>query len=169
MWQPTARKLLVLASVLIILAGASCTSTPTPVDTPLVAPSPTPGDTPGPPASPPPTDSPTGPACLGAIRAADAKDHVGEVQTVQGVVVDTSYRLDIDGQPTFLNFCDPYPNHCFTALLWGKHRQEFVTFLGGEPEVLLAQREVCLSGRIERYKGKPQIILTQCSQLELTP
>lgn len=105
--------------------------------------------------------------CPGAIPPEEASRHIGEVRTVQGTVVDASYRPDIGGEPTFLNFCRPYPDHCFTALIWGGHRQEFIDCLGGQPEDVLLNQQVCVTGLIEEHKGKPEIILTACDQLEV--
>ena len=48
------------------------------------------------------------------ITATEAKDHVGEVRTVCGLVVSTHYATGSKGQPTFLNLDEPYPKEVFT-------------------------------------------------------
>jgi len=103
--------------------------------------------------------------CVGAIPPGDAIAYVGEMKTIQGAVVDTYYCQSCNRQPTFLNFCRAYPDHCFTALIWGDERQQFIDCLGGPPEVVLLNREVCVEGLIEIYEGIPEIILTRCGQL----
>lgn len=101
-----------------------------------------------------------------AISCGDAKANVGEIKTVQGVIVDTYYCDTCNGRPTFLNLCYPYEDaRHFTALIWGEDRQEFIDCLGGPPEQVLLNREVCVEGLIELYEGIPEIILTGCGQL----
>ncbi len=62
-------------------------------------------------------------------------------------------------QPTFLNLDKPYPDHIFTAVIWGEDRTKF-----GQPETLKGKK-VCVTGLIEEYKGKPEMILREKSQL----
>jgi len=112
----------------------------------------------------PPPPPPEG--CPEAIPPEEAIAHIGEFKTVQGIAY-ASYRPDVGGQPTYLNFCAPWPNHCFTALIWGDERPLFESCLGGPPEILLGNREICVSGLVELYRDKPQIILTQCDQVTI--
>ena len=114
--------------------------------------------------SPPPPDS-----CADGVPAHEAASFTGEVATVSGLIAGTSFRDDIAGQPTFLNFCRPYPNHCFTVVLWGENRQPIVDCLYGAPEDVLLRRDVCVTGLIEEYNGLPEIVLTSCDQLEVLP
>jgi len=105
-----------------------------------------------------------------AISAEEAKAYVGEIKVVQGKVVDTYYCQTCTGQPTFLNLCYPYGDERrFTALVWGEDRQKFIDCLGGPPEQVLLNREVCVEGLIEIYEGIAEIILTECGQLTLIP
>ena len=118
-----------------------------------------------------PSDTPLRPPapCADTVAASDAGSCTGEVATVCGTVADTSYREDIGGRPTYLNFCRPYPDHCFTALLWEDHRQELVDCLGAPPEDILLEKETCVTGLVEEYRGLPEIVLTSCDQLEVLP
>jgi hypothetical protein len=63
-------------------------------------------------------------------------------------------------KPTFLNLDEPYPRQVFTILIWDTDRQKF-----GTPETSLMGKRVCATGRIEGYKGKPEIVATQPSQI----
>ena len=67
------------------------------------------------------------------------------------------------GQPTYLNFDRPYPNHIFTALIWGSDRDKF----GNAPETFYQGKAVCVSGVIKSYRGKPEIILKSPGQITL--
>ena len=57
------------------------------------------------------------------ITAGEAKDHVGETETVCGKVVSTHYATGSKAQPTFLNLNEPYPKETFTILIWQRSRQ----------------------------------------------
>jgi hypothetical protein len=95
-----------------------------------------------------------------ALTAPQAKEHIGENATVCGVVASTRYAVRSNRQPTFLNFDQPYPHHIFTVVIWGSDRPKF-----GTPEVTLLGRQACVSGTIELYKSKPEIIVREPGQL----
>jgi hypothetical protein len=94
------------------------------------------------------------------ITAPQAKDHVGEVQTVCGKAVSTRYALGSKGQPTFLNLDQPYPKEIFTILIWGEDRSKF-----GAPETEYRGKNVCVTGKITSYRGTPEIVATESSQI----
>lgn len=95
------------------------------------------------------------------VPAAKAKDHVGENGTVCGKVADTRY-LDSGRRPTFLNFDQKYPNHTFTAVIFGEDRGKF-----GVPEKDYLDKDICVTGKIEDYNGKPQIIVSEPRQIKV--
>ena len=100
------------------------------------------------------------PALFGAdIPAAAAKDHIGETGTVCGKVAGTRY-LD-QSKITFLNFDKPYPDTPFTAIIRDEHRAKF-----GKPEETYLNKDLCVSGKIEEYNKKPEIVLTDPSQVK---
>jgi hypothetical protein len=94
------------------------------------------------------------------ITARQAKDHVGEVQTVCGKVASTHYAPRSKGQPTFLNLDEPYPNQIFTILIWGSDRPKF-----GTPESKYQDSRVCVTGKITSYRGTPEIVATEPDQI----
>jgi hypothetical protein len=94
------------------------------------------------------------------ITAAQAKDYVGKQATVCGVVASANFAARSKRQPTFLNLDKPYPDHVFTAVIWIEDRPKF-----GAPETDLKGRRICVSGLVESYQSKPQIILRERSQL----
>lgn len=94
------------------------------------------------------------------LTAHDAKDHVGEVQTVCGKAVSTRYAPQSKGQPTFLNLDEPYPKEIFTILIWGDDRPKF-----GTPESEYRDKDVCVTGKITSYRGIPEIVATEPSQI----
>jgi len=89
-----------------------------------------------------------------------AAGHLGETATVCGVVVSAEYEANEQNQPTLLNLGKPYPNAIFTAVIYGDNRQKF-----GTPETSLRGKRICVSGPISDYQGRPEIVLTDPSQL----
>ena len=107
-------------------------------------------------------------SCAGLVGAADkipasaAKDHMNQTGTVCGKVVGTRYLDQSASKITFLNFDKPYPESPFTAIIQGDDRAKF-----GEPEKIYLNKELCVSGKIEEYNKKPQIVLTEASQVKV--
>jgi len=94
------------------------------------------------------------------ITAAEAKDHVGETRTVCGKVASTHFASNSKGQTTSLNLDEPYPKEIFTIFIWGSDRAKF-----GTPETKYKGARVCVTGKITSYRGKPEIIATEASQI----
>jgi DNA/RNA endonuclease YhcR with UshA esterase domain len=110
---------------------------------------------------PQPTATTAGPTC---VSSSVASSSVGRRVTVCGTVADASYRPDVNGRPTFLNFDRPYPNHTFTALVWGENRGKFP--VAPEQQFGVGKR-VCVTGLVELYSGKPQIVVSDPGQIRL--
>jgi hypothetical protein len=104
--------------------------------------------------------SSTLPAAAPELTPQQAGSHVGETATVCGIVASTNYSTRTKGQPTFLNLDQPYPKQVFTIVIWGSDRPKF-----GTPEVQLMGKRLCATGKIEAYKGKPEIVATDPHQL----
>ena len=97
------------------------------------------------------------------ITAGEASAYVGQTATVCGYVASTKYAYRSKGQPTFLNLDEPYPRQIFTALIWGNDRPAF-----GAPETTYSGKNVCVTGRIKNYRGKPEIIVSDPKQITST-
>ena len=97
-----------------------------------------------------------------SISAADAKNHVGERATVCGEVASTHYAARSRGNPTFINLDKPYPNQIFAVLIWGTNRPKF-----GDPEEAYRGKHICVTGKISDYKGAPEIIAYELSQIKV--
>lgn len=104
----------------------------------------------------------TQPPCPGT-PSEQAATMVGQTVTICGVVVDASYRADVRGTPTYLNFDRAFPNHSFTAVIWGEDRSKFST----APEVAYGPgKRVCVAGLVELYRGKPEITVESVAEIE---
>ena len=77
-------------------------------------------------------------------------------------MVSANYAIRTKGQPTFLNLDYPYPQQVFTILIWGSDRSKF-----GAPEKQHLGKRVCVTGMIQSYKGKAEIVATDTSQLRV--
>jgi micrococcal nuclease len=97
---------------------------------------------------------------ISALDTATLLARAGEIGIVEGVVVRSYYAQSSTGQPTFLNFHDPYEGY-FTAVIWGEDRDKFPP----EPETYYQGKTVRITGLIETYKGAPEIILTDPAQI----
>jgi len=97
------------------------------------------------------------------IKAGEAGAHVGKHRTVCGQVASATFAVQSRRQPTFLNLDRPYPNQIFTVVIWGQDRPKFRT----APEKLYSGKQICVSGVIDTYKGVPQIVVNEPSQISL--
>ena len=95
------------------------------------------------------------------IPSAQAKDHIGESATVCGNVASTRY-LQTGSRITFLNFDKPGPDHPFTAVIYDENRSKF-----GLPEKDYRDKDVCVTGKIQEYNHKPEIVLTDPKQITI--
>src|SRR5215472_15655436 len=100
------------------------------------------------------------PAGAANLRPEDAARHIGETATVCGVVASAMFEATVQDQPTLLDLGEPAPHAVFTAVIYGDARSKF-----GTPETSLRGKHVCVTGQISDYHGKPEIVLTDPSQL----
>lgn len=98
------------------------------------------------------------PAAAQTIRPADARAHIGQTVTVEGVVSEVYFAAR--SHTTFIGMGGAYPNNVFTAVIF---RQDASTF----PDVeALNGRTVDVTGTVRLYKGIPEIILKSADQLK---
>jgi len=98
----------------------------------------------------------------GKITPKQAKDHVGEVQTVCGKVVSTRHAATSKGEPTFLNLDEPYPKQVFTIIIWGSNRAKFT-----DPEKKYRDSQICVTGKITSYRGTPEITASDPTEIQI--
>lgn len=97
------------------------------------------------------------------VRAVDAAQHAGEEAVVCGAVAGAKYAGKTRGQPTFLDFEKPYPGEAFRVVIWSSDRERFKE----PPERAYAAKSVCVSGKIQLYRGVPEIVVHDPAQLSL--
>jgi DNA/RNA endonuclease YhcR with UshA esterase domain len=93
------------------------------------------------------------------IAAADAPKHVGETVTVEGTVsaVHTEPRSGI----TFIDMDGRFPDQAFTGVIFKDDASKFRNVES------LTGKVVDITGRVHDYKGKPETILNDPTQLKI--
>ena len=89
------------------------------------------------------------------INLMEVSNHVGDSVKVCGVVASARHVTTVDNTPTFLNLGNAYPNQLLTVVIWDDVRKQFTY----KPEEYLLNKQVCVLGRVELYKGKAQIVI----------
>ena len=82
--------------------------------------------------------------------------YVGQTVTVEGTVANVHVTRS---GTTFLNFGSPYPNQTFTAVIFRSAASRFLN-----PQQWEGKR-VRVTGTVQTFRGKPEIILEEPSQL----
>jgi hypothetical protein len=93
------------------------------------------------------------------IAPADAAQHVGKEVVVEGVVVQVS--VSTPSEPIYLNFGARYPKHVFAAVVFAEKRALFAD--AGKWE----GKKVRVTGTVQLYRGKPEIVLNDPAQVVL--
>jgi hypothetical protein len=96
------------------------------------------------------------------IKIEEVKDHVGDSVKVTGMVSGIRYLEGAKNSPTFVNVGGVYPNQLLTIVVWGNVRKDFKIDLSDKK---YTQCKAQIAGKIELYKDKPQIVITDPSQL----
>lgn len=99
------------------------------------------------------------------IKTSEAIGFVGQNKTVCGNVVQVNYLQTKNGQPTYINFEQSYPNQPFQAVVWGSDRDSVISGVGSSLESFEGKK-LCVKGKIAEYKGSAQIVIKELSQLK---
>lgn len=94
------------------------------------------------------------------IPVCDAKNYIGREVIIEGVVADV---YQSQSQTVFLNFGKPYPDNCFAAVIFKSKLANFPESL----ESAYAGKTLRISGIIQDYQGKAEIILDSSEQAEI--
>jgi DNA/RNA endonuclease YhcR with UshA esterase domain len=96
------------------------------------------------------------------IKLEEVKNHVGDSVKLKAKIYGGKYIESVKGSPTFLNVGDNYPNAPLTLVIWGNVRSLFKI----APEEMYNKGYVqWIVGKIELYKGKPEIVITNPNQV----
>lgn len=106
----------------------------------------------------------SGGADIQRIPASEAASYVGEIVEVCGKVASAAHIGAVKGSPTFLNLERPYPDQPFNVVIWETARALF----DKPPERAFDGKSICVTGRVELFRGKPQIVVDDPDQIVLT-
>lgn len=97
------------------------------------------------------------------IKLEEVGQHIGDSVQVCGKIYGGRLLPGATGRPTLLNMGALYPNQLLTVVVWGKDRMSF----DYAPDRELIGKEVCLTGKIELHKDKPQLVLYRQEQVTI--
>ena len=101
--------------------------------------------------------------CQQKIELKDISKHIGDSIVVCGKIYGGKFLETTSNQPTFLNMGAPYPNEPLTLVIWGSTRK-IMTYV---PEKKLQNKNVCITGKVEVFKAKPQIVIREEKQISI--
>jgi DNA/RNA endonuclease YhcR with UshA esterase domain len=93
------------------------------------------------------------------ISASAAASHAGQAVTVEGQV--SEVHTARSGKETFIDIGGAYPNQAFTAVIF-QPSMAAVGDVGG-----LAGKTVDVSGTVQTFQGKPEVIVTSRAQIRV--
>ena len=96
------------------------------------------------------------------ISAKEAKSHIGENATVCGKVAGSRYLGRSQEDPIFINIDKPYSEQVFKVVIWGRDLAKFKN-----PEQDYLGKRICVMGEITQFRGVPQIVATDPSQIRI--
>ena len=97
------------------------------------------------------------------IKIDEASKHIGEMVKICTKIYGAKYN-ETSKAPTLLNAGANYPDNPLTLVIWSDKRANFKN----PPDVFYKGKEVCVTGKLELYRGKPEMIITKEEQIELT-
>ncbi len=95
------------------------------------------------------------------IKIEDAAKHEGDSVTICTKIFGAKYFEGSNRSPTLLNAGAKYPDAPLTIVIFGESRAAFKN----KPEEYYPDKNICVSGKIVIYKGKPEIIVTEEKQM----
>ena len=94
----------------------------------------------------------------------EAAKHVGDKVKVCGKIFGGRFFETSNNAPTLLNMGAAFPASPITIVIY----KELRTKMGYSPETQLKDKNVCVTGTVTLHKEKPQIVITDASQLEIS-
>ncbi len=96
------------------------------------------------------------------IKLEETTKYVGEIVKVCTKIYGGKY-IESSKAPTLLNAGADFPDNPLTLVIWSDKRANFKN----PPEVFYKGKDVCVTGKVQLYKGKPEIVVTAEEQIQL--
>lgn len=97
------------------------------------------------------------------ISAKDAAKHIGEEVTICDKIF--SGKFLSNASLTLLDVGGSHPSEILSLVIKGDDRKKFST----APEDKFKGKQVCITGKLVDYKGKPEIMITDTTQIKIDP
>jgi len=97
------------------------------------------------------------------INAKEAAKHIGEEVTICDKIF--SGKFLSNSNLTLLDVGGSHPNEVLSLVIKGDDRKKFST----APEDKFKGKQVCITGKLIDYKGKPEIMITDTAQIRIGP
>ena len=105
-------------------------------------------------------------AVITTAASAQTKVSVDSVATHIGekvVVCSEVFGVKTTDKITFINVGAPYPKSPLTVIVFAKNLANF----NESPAALYYNKKICVTGKLENYHGKPQIVVTKPDEITL--
>ena len=96
------------------------------------------------------------------IKIEEAKNHEGDSVKICSKIYDTKYFESAKDPITLLDVGGKYPDNLLTIAIPGDARKLFKK----PPEEYYRDAQVCVTGRIQIFKGKPEIVVRTPDQIQ---
>lgn len=97
------------------------------------------------------------------IKLDEVAKHVGDSVHVCGKVFSARYFENAKNNPTLLNIGAAYPNQTLIVVIYGDVRSQFSI----APETCFKDQVICIHGKVELFKDKPQIVIYSSKQVSV--
>ncbi len=95
------------------------------------------------------------------IKLEEVRNHIGDSVKLVAKIYGGKYFETANNAPTLLDVGAHYPDAPLTLVIWGDVRSQFKN----APEVFYAGKNEWITGKIELYKNKPQIVIHSANQV----
>jgi hypothetical protein len=95
------------------------------------------------------------------VKIEELAQHIGDSVKVCAKIYGGIFLERSKDTPTLLNAGGAYPNNPLTIVIGPEVRKEFKN----KPEEFYKDKQVCITGKVELYKEKPQIVIHTVDQL----
>ena len=95
------------------------------------------------------------------IKLEEVRNHIGDSVKLMAKIYGGKYFETANNTPTLLDVGAHYPDAPLTLVIWGDIRSQFKN----APETFYTGKEEWITGKIELYKNKPQIVIHNANQV----
>ena len=96
------------------------------------------------------------------VSLANADKNIGKTVTICDRVSEAKFLETSKTQPTLLNMGGIAPNNKLTIVINAENRKNFP----GKPEETFQGKNVCVTGKLLAFNGKPEIIVTKPDEIQ---